>query len=471
MTTIALDKCRARLREISQEMRYIDDKVASDGRKDLLASEERKFLALRSERAELDVRVANLEREDERTAADAAAYVKLRGGSGGGSFGNGADTVYGRTSGNSYFRDLIASATPGDPAAYEAMQRLTEHAKVIDRAGPDLPTEFRAGPERRAAGAETRVNPNRTDGQGGYFVPPLWLVDEAVTLLRAGRSAADRTNVRPLPPGTDVINLPKVATGTTVAIQNPDAGAVSSTDLTDTFVTGPVRTVAGQQDIALQLFEQSPAGFDEIVFGDLIADYNMKLDQQVISGAGTSGTVAGLYASSPTAVTFTSASPTVPLLYVPLTQGMSQVAKLRFAPADTILMHPSRWYWIVAALDTQNRPLVTPETGGGLNSIAVYDAAAAEGVVGAIAGVPIVIDANMPTGFGAGTNQDRILLGRVKDTYLYEGALRTRALVEILSGTLQVRLQTYNYVACIANRYPVALAAIDGTGLVTPAGY
>jgi len=25
---------------------------------------------------------------------------------------------------------------------------------------------------------EKRVNPNRTDGQGGYFVPPLWLIDQ-----------------------------------------------------------------------------------------------------------------------------------------------------------------------------------------------------------------------------------------------------------------------------------------------------
>lgn len=63
------------------------------------------------------------------------------------------------------------------------------------------------------------------------------------------------------------------------------------------------------------------------------------------------------------------------------------------------------------------------------------------------------------------------MVGRIKDAYLYEGAIRTRALVEVLSGTLQVRLQVYNYVALIPDRYPVAYAAIDGTGLITPAGY
>ena len=54
---------------------------------------------------------------------------------------------------------------------------------------------------------------------------------------------------------------------------------------------------------------------------------------------------------------------------------------------------------------------------------------------------------------------------------LYEGALRTRALVEVLSGTLQVRLQAYNYMAFIPDQYPVSYSLIDGTGLVMPAGY
>jgi hypothetical protein len=62
-------------------------------------------------------------------------------------------------------------------------------------------------------------------------------------------------------------------TGTKVEVQTADAAAVASQDLTDTSVTAPVRTLAGQQDVSLQLLEQSPVGFDEIVFADLIADY------------------------------------------------------------------------------------------------------------------------------------------------------------------------------------------------------
>jgi len=37
-------------------------------------------------------------------------------------------------------------------------------------------------------------------------------------------------------------------------------GRVTSMVLTDDFITAPVRTIAGQQDAALQVLEQSPAG-------------------------------------------------------------------------------------------------------------------------------------------------------------------------------------------------------------------
>ena len=451
----------------------------SDGRDGrVLASENRQIEGLIQQRTIVAGQIAQVRDRDERRAA--GARVQQLNGSDpsgqrrlGGGFGAGADTVYARGNGHSYFADIIATATPGNPAAWEAQQRLADHAQVIERAADDLPREFRASPLKRAAGtkAETRVNPNRTDGQGGWFVPPLYLIDEYVAMLRAGRAAADRCQVEDLPPGTDSINLPKIATGTTTAIQAADAGAVSSTDFTDAVVTGPVRTIAGQQDVAQQLLDQSPVNLDQILFADLIADYNMKFDVQVLAGSGAAGQCAGIFnVAGANVLSYTDASPTLPELYLPLTQGMSQVARLRFKTPDTILMHPSRWYWMVAALDAQQRPLVTP-TGNSMNSIAVYDAEAAEGVAGAIGNVPIVVDANVPTNAGAGTNQDRIIIGRFKDAYVYEGALRTRALVEILSGTLQVRLQAFNYVATIPHRYPTAFSLLDGTGLIFPAGY
>lgn len=97
----------------------------------------------------------------------------------------------------------------------------------------------------------------------------------------------------PLPPGTDSINIPGTSTPTREGIQAAQGGAVTSVDLTDRAVTGTVLTIAGQKDISMQLLEQSPANFDEIVFMDLIADYNQQLDKQVISGSGAAGNATG----------------------------------------------------------------------------------------------------------------------------------------------------------------------------------
>ena len=274
-----------------------------------------------------------------------------------------------------------------------------------------------------------------------------------------------------LPEGTDSINVPKIATGTTVAAQTADAAGVSSTDLTDSVATAAVKTLAGQQDIALQLIEQSPGSFDEIVAADLLADYNMKLDQQCIVGSGASGQVQGINGLSGTnGITYTSGAPTGPLTYAPVAQAISQIAGNRYLPPTAIVMHPRRFFWLAAALDTANRPLVVPSAAGPYNPEAVQTGMAAEGPIANMLGLPVYIDPNVPVLQGAGT-EDRIYVVRAPDLLLWEGNLRTRVLPEVLSGTLQVRIQLYNYFAWMPDRYPKAISVVSGTGLIAPSGF
>ena len=466
--------CRDRLAAINTEIRTLNETVAKEARSALTEDEETRYSALRTERDALDKRIADLEAEAKRDQADAAAALRL------GNTGTPAPavvtseaTVYGRGSGNSYFLDVARSQVRGDAAATE---RLTRHAQELDVDLPKREAKRSANGERQTRAVhdgamfEKRVNPNRVDGQGGYFVPPLWLIDEYIPYLRAGRTAANLVHGMDLPSGTDSINLPKVATGTTTGVQQ-DNGSVSSTDLTDNFVTAPVRTIAGQQDIAMQLLDQSPIAFDEVVFKDLISSYNQQLDSQVLTGSGAAGQLQGIagVVTGANAITFTNASPTVGLLYPPLAQALSVIARQRFQPATGFLMTPQRWYWMLSALDAQNRPLVVPE-GASFNPIA-QGQAAAEGRDGNIIGVDAYIDANIPVNLGAGTNQDEIFAAKWDDLYLWEGAPRTRALTEVLSGTLQVRLQLWNYVAFMPNRYPQSVASINGTGLIVPTGF
>ncbi|MGI5232867.1 phage major capsid protein [Actinoallomurus sp. CA-142502] len=395
--------------------------------------------------------------------------------------------TYERGNGHSYFLDLAKAQLRNDAGAAERLQR---HAAELDVEMParearrreraenemrGLDAELRARGEIRngqASAFEKRVNPNRTDGQGGYFVPPLWLIDEYVDLPRFGRAFANTVRNMQLPAGTDSINVPKIATGTATGVQTADAGNVTSQDMTDTFVSANVRTIAGQQDVAIQLLDQSPASFDEIVFADLIADYNMRLDTQCLNGSGSSGQLLGvLNVSGINAVTYTDASPTLPLMYPPLMKSLSQVAKNRKMMPSAVFMTPSRWFWAASQLDSQNRPLILPETNAPFNPLALQTGGDVEGPVGRLLNFPIIADGNIPTNLGAGTNEERIITTRTSDLYLWEGSMRTRVLQEVLSGTLQVRFQVYNYAAFMPNRRPEAISVISGTGVIAPTGF
>ena len=426
----------------------------------------------------LDARLAQLDTESVRRAASDAAVVKL-GVAEPRATTEGKDTVYTKGGTNSYFLDLARSSQPGSEESFEAVQRLTQHAQMMSNV-PDsaVPEMFRSGASKRAAGSplsgvESRVTPSRVGGQGGYFVPPIWLIDDFVPYLRPGRTVADLYQGMDLPAGTDSVNIPKLTLGTLVGTQ-ADNGAVTDQDITDTYVTAPVRTLAGQSDIAIQLLEQSPvgAGFDQVILKDLAASYNQQIDIASIVGTGSNSQMKGLAnIAGINNVTFTSGSPTVALLYPVLMQAVSQIARQRFLPPTAIVMTPQRWFWIAAGLDTANRPLILPKDASAFNPMGAFDPTGVEGLVGSVAGIPIFIDANIPSNVGAGANQDTIYVAKFDDLFLFEGAMRTRVLQEVLSGTLSIRIQLYNYTAALVDRFPVSVTAINGTGLVTPAGF
>jgi HK97 family phage major capsid protein len=393
--------------------------------------------------------------------------------------------TYSRHSAHSYFLDLARmqlNRGDGDGGVSGAVARLQRHGKEVDVELPrrEQAREARAAADRekleRHLGAasvfEKRVNPNRTDGQGGYFVPPLWLIDEYIDLPRFGRTLLNSVRNMALPAGTDSINVPKIATGTATGVQTADAQAVTSQDMTDTFVSAPVRTIAGQQDVAIQLLDQSPSAFDEITFGDLIADYNQQADTQAWNGSGSSGQLLGLLnVSGINAITYTDASPTLPELYLPFMQALSQVARKRKMMPTAAFLTPARWFWMASQLDSQNRPFILPETNNPFNPLALQTGGDVEGPVGRVLNFPLLADGNIPSNLGAGTNEERIATCRTSDVYLCEGAMRTRVLSEVLSGTLQIRFQVYNYLAFMANRRPEAISVISGTGLIAPSGF
>jgi HK97 family phage major capsid protein len=250
-------------------------------------------------------------------------------------------------------------------------------------------------------------------------------------------------------------------TGTATGVQTADNTNVVEQDLTDAFVNAPVRTIAGQQDIAIQLIDQSPVAFDEIVFRDLVADHASQVNAQVLAGSGTSGQVLGIRGTSGIE-TVAAAGVTAAQVYAAIADAVQRVHTQRFMPPTVIVMHPRRWAWFLTQLDTSDRPLFLPTANNPQNAMGVLSAVASEQVVGQMHGLPVVTDPGIGTTYGAGTNQDLIYVLRASDLILWESGVRTRVLPETLSGQLTVRLQVYGYVAFSAARHPKSVVEIGG---------
>lgn len=360
----------------------------------------------------------------------------------------------------SFMKDQLA-AQRGDSAAIERIVRMGRELASVGK--PMRDKDGNVLEERAIA---------ETAGAGGELVAPLYLQDEYLKLARAARPYFDALSKRPLPPNTNSINIPRLATGTATATQQ-DLGNVQSTDLTTALLTFPVITVAGQQDFARQLFDRSvPELADMVVFPDLVADYLTKTDIQAIRGTGSAGQSKGVLASVPAGqkVTFTSGTPTVKEFYKKLADSIQRIHTKRFLPPQAIIMHPRRWGWLLAATDTNERPLIVPTASGqAFNTIAALENVASEAVVGSMQGLPVIVDASLPITEGVGTNQDIVIVQRVSDSWTLEDQpVKTRVYEEVLSKELAVRAQVFNYLALTHERYAEGISTIEGTGLVTP---
>ena len=352
----------------------------------------------------------------------------------------GAYHVYRPDGGPSFFRDLVASGR-GDADAADRL-RANERMSYETLDGSSGATSF------------------------GSFAPPRWIIDEVAEKARAGRVIPGLVREAG-PPTTTSMTIPRVTTGASVAAQTADNATISETDWVTAQLTRTTVTIAGMQDVAVQGVELADPGVDRLIFADLQAAYNAELDRQCLNGSGGSGELLGIMQVSGTnGVTYTDADPTVGELYPKLANAISQVHTGRFLPPEAIVMHPRRWAWITAALDTTNRPLVTPDAGG-TNAVAVFNRVAADGQVGELQGLPVYTDPNIPTTLGAGT-EDEIVVFRGSDMLLYEGPIRAEVFRDIGSSTLTIRFRLYSFVNFFAGRYPVGISEITGTGLIAP---
>lgn len=408
------------------------DALASEPIADFDETKQARAKEIRSQVAELDARLADLADEEQRSAAAAEVRAKVE-------VKAEPNPVYRKDGKESYFRDL-ANATKGDRDA-----------------------------SRRLADSQERAI-TTTAGDGGEFAPPLWIVDEFIELNRAARVAADLVDTMPLPSGVSSVSVPKVATGTAVGIVQTQATDVTNTDLTTTSVSSDITTISGGQTVSIQLLKQSAVPIDSIVLKDLALAYASSLDQQVLNGTGANGQLAGLTTSG-TTVTYTTTAPAVvsstaaASFYGKVMGAVSATTSSRLLPPDAIVMHPRRWAWVLNALDSSARPLVVPN-GSSFNPVGT-GGAAAQGPAGTLAGLPVYLDANIPTNLGAATNQDQVFVLRRGDHMLWETPVEASSFEATYAPSNAVYFRVNGFAAFIT-RYAASSQVISGTGLVAP---
>ena len=443
-----LDKVVERRDAVKAEMDAVLEAVAAENRTDLTAEETAKVDALVAESRSLDEKIEKLTAQaaaDAKAAEARSAVAEIATPKVGGFKVTREARTYTSDSDASFFKDAYNAQFKSD---YAAQERLARHQREESI-------------ERRDVGT----------AQFEGLVIPQYLVDLAAPLARAGRPFADFvTNKMTLPPSGMTLNISRMTTGSSTAVQVTQNDAVSETDVDDTLLTINVRTIAGQQDLSRQAIERG-TGIDTFVAADLIRSWHTTLDAQLLNGSGNAGQIQGLRNAGGNAITFTSTAPTVGLLYPKLADAIQQIQTNSFLNPTHFVMHPRRLAFLLAAVDSTNRPLVVPAANGPTNASGVGAGAAAYGNSGyQMMGLPIVTDANIGTTYGTTTNQDEIYVVTAGESHLWEqpGSPFTLRYDATGAGNLTIKTVVYGYAAYSAGRYPTAASIISGTGLSAP---
>ena len=448
MSKSYIDVALERRDVVKTEMDAILEAVAAESRTDLTTEETTKVDALVIEARALDAKIEKFTTQavaDEKSAemrASVAAVITPR--VGGATITREVRT-YNPEAGVSFVKDVFNAQVRGD---YSAQERLARHTREEAIERRDVDTSNFAG-----------------------LVVPQYLVELAAPFSRAGRPTADfATAKHTLPPSGMSLEISRMTTGTSTAVQATENSAVSETDADDTLLSIPVRTIAGQQDLSRQAIERG-TGIDTFVVADLIRSYHTTVDSQVINGSGSSGQFTGIRNAGGNAITFTTASPTVKLLYPKLADAIQKIQSNVFETPTHWIMHPRRLAFLLAGVDGSDRPLVVPSAAGPVNAVATGAGVSTYGNSGySLMGLPIITDANVGTAYGASTNQDEIYCVAAPEMHLWEQPGSPFALSFDATGasTLTIKSVVYGFGAFSAQRYPLAASIISGTGLVTP---
>ena len=321
-----------------------------------------------------------------------------------------------------------------------AVARSAQAALAVERRVRE--TRARLGKERPLSYRELRDISSGTGGVG--LMPqtgaPMYISELFADAARAKARLAPRLFQGQLPDTSNIVLVPRATTGAAVAVQSAEAGAVNETNAVIDTASSPVITIIGMQDVSRQLLDRG-VGVDAAIASSLGASFGAVLESQVINGSGSGGQLTGLLnVSGVSAVTYTDGTPTPAKTWGKVQELLSVTGTAYGAPVDTLALHTRRMSQL------RNSQSVNVE---GLGADAIETEA-----------IPITL--------GGGTNEDRVIALALAETPVFIGPIRFQVETDVLSGTGQVRLLAYAYVAMVGARLPASIGVLSGTGLVAP---
>lgn len=361
--------------------------------------------------------------------------------------------------GRQFLRDVQAVFAPGGALAAGSVERLQRHMQeeAVERA------QYFADRDRFTA---LDAASERAVGTGAFsgLTVPQYLTDMYAPLARAGRPFADAINRHELPPDGMTLTLSRITTGTDVDNQSTENSAVTESNIDDTALTVNVLTNAGQQTMSIQS-QRRGTGTEDVTVQDLLRAYASRLDRRLIQEA-----TVGLSAVA-TAVTYTDATPTVTETYPKIVESLAGVegAMLDMASGENLaVMHSRRWYWLQNGLSS-TWPLIAQPGVAAQTLGANFAERYGNGIRGVLPnGTPVVVDNNISTAAGAGTEDEIYTVDR-NECHLWEdpqAPLFIRA-EQTSAASLGVLLVVYGFFAFTHTRFAHA-RKIAGTGLIAP---
>jgi HK97 family phage major capsid protein len=308
----------------------------------------------------------------------------------------------------------------------------------------------------------------RAVGTGAFagLTVPQYLTDLYAPATAALRPFADVCNRHPLPESGMSVNISRITTASSAALQASENSAVSETNMDDTLLTVNVQTAAGQQTVSRQAIDRG-TGIEDVTMQDLFNRVATTIDSTLLNQA-TNGLT-----NVATANAYTDATPTGAELYPKIlgaTAGV-EAALLAMGRPTHAVMHSRRWYWLSSQMSSTwpmiNWSGVPVQAAGTADSSSMYGSGP-RGVLPC--GLEVIVDNNIATNLGAGTNEDEIYVVPSSECHLWEdpnAPLFIRA-EQPAAASLGVLLVAYSYFAYTFGRYANGMQKVGGTGLITP---